>query len=229
MATTGIRCGSICPPISVRDIEVKDDASCMCSDLVAGTHGRGFWILDDVTPLRQAAEAAAASERVSVQARDRHPHSLRHQRPHAVAAGIAGRRESAARRDRRLLPAVRGASEVKLEFLNAQGKVIRTYSSNDPVRESRSGHRSGGLQQALPADAHRARLRSAALLAGAAAGIEDHGGHASLHLGHALRSASPARGGGGRGGGGGAAARSRIAPIPASIRPGSRRARIRCA
>jgi hypothetical protein len=49
------------PAISVRDIEVKDDASCMCSDLVAGTHGRGFWILDDVTPLRQAAEAAAAS------------------------------------------------------------------------------------------------------------------------------------------------------------------------
>ncbi len=49
------------PAISVRDIEVKDDASCMCSDLVAGTHGRGFWILDDVTPLRQAAEAAAAT------------------------------------------------------------------------------------------------------------------------------------------------------------------------
>ena len=49
------------PAISVRDIEVKDDATCLCSDLVAGTHGRGFWILDDVTPLRQAAEAAAAT------------------------------------------------------------------------------------------------------------------------------------------------------------------------
>ncbi len=32
---------------SVRDIIVKDD------DLVAATHGRGFWILDDITPLRQ--------------------------------------------------------------------------------------------------------------------------------------------------------------------------------
>jgi hypothetical protein len=49
------------PAISVRDIQVKDDESCLCSDLVAGTHGRGFWILDDVTPLRQAAEAGAAS------------------------------------------------------------------------------------------------------------------------------------------------------------------------
>src|SRR5215471_17359510 len=31
---------------SVRDLQVKDDA------LVAGTHGRGIWILDDITPLR---------------------------------------------------------------------------------------------------------------------------------------------------------------------------------
>jgi photosystem II stability/assembly factor-like uncharacterized protein len=35
------------PATSVRDLVVKGD------DLVAGTHGRGFWILDDVTPLRQ--------------------------------------------------------------------------------------------------------------------------------------------------------------------------------
>ena len=35
------------PVSSVRDIIVKDD------DLVAATHGRGFWILDDITPLRQ--------------------------------------------------------------------------------------------------------------------------------------------------------------------------------
>ena len=36
---------------SVRDLQVKED------DLVAGTHGRGIWILDDITPLRQIAEA----------------------------------------------------------------------------------------------------------------------------------------------------------------------------
>ena len=39
------------PAISVRDIRVKDDSTCLCADLVAGTHGRGFWILDDITPL----------------------------------------------------------------------------------------------------------------------------------------------------------------------------------
>jgi hypothetical protein len=35
------------PATSIRDLVIKD------SDLVAGTHGRGFWILDDITPLRQ--------------------------------------------------------------------------------------------------------------------------------------------------------------------------------
>lgn len=35
------------PAISIRDLVIKDD------DLVVGTHGRSFWILDDITPLRQ--------------------------------------------------------------------------------------------------------------------------------------------------------------------------------
>ena len=38
---------------SVRDLIVKND------DLVAATHGRGFWILDDITPLRQLEPSSA--------------------------------------------------------------------------------------------------------------------------------------------------------------------------
>ena len=42
------------PVVPVYDLKIKD------SDLVAGTHGRSFWILDDLTPLRRLdAEAAA--------------------------------------------------------------------------------------------------------------------------------------------------------------------------
>jgi photosystem II stability/assembly factor-like uncharacterized protein len=41
---------------SVRDIIIKDD------DLVAATHGRGFWILDDLTPLRQLNQAVTTAE-----------------------------------------------------------------------------------------------------------------------------------------------------------------------
>ncbi|MGD0484851.1 MAG: glycoside hydrolase [Gemmatimonadales bacterium] len=42
------------PGSSVRDLWIHEQ------DLIAGTHGRGAWVLDDITPLRQAAEAAAA-------------------------------------------------------------------------------------------------------------------------------------------------------------------------
>ncbi len=43
------------PATSIRDLVIKDD------DLVVGTHGRSFWILDDITPLRQlTAEVAKA-------------------------------------------------------------------------------------------------------------------------------------------------------------------------
>ena len=122
------------PAISVRDIQVKDDESCLCSDLVAGTHGRGFWILDDVTPLRQAAEAAASTRaylfkpepgiRIRFGTNDPTPW------PPELAAGENP--PAGAIIDYYLPSSVR---EVKLVFLNAQGKVVRTYSSADPVRK----------------------------------------------------------------------------------------------
>ncbi|HLK56211.1 MAG TPA: hypothetical protein VKU00_06590 [Chthonomonadaceae bacterium] len=42
------------PNTSCRDMVVKDN------DLVVGTYGRGFWILDDISPLRQMAQASAS-------------------------------------------------------------------------------------------------------------------------------------------------------------------------
>ena len=39
------------PATSIRDLVVHDE------DLVVGTHGRGFWILDDISPLRQMSAA----------------------------------------------------------------------------------------------------------------------------------------------------------------------------
>jgi photosystem II stability/assembly factor-like uncharacterized protein len=44
------------PASSVRDLIVKDD------DIVVATHGRGFWILDDVTPLRQIEPTTLSNE-----------------------------------------------------------------------------------------------------------------------------------------------------------------------
>jgi photosystem II stability/assembly factor-like uncharacterized protein len=44
------------PATSVRDLIVKNN------DLVIGTHGRGFWILDNITPLRQLDQTAGGSK-----------------------------------------------------------------------------------------------------------------------------------------------------------------------
>jgi hypothetical protein len=38
------------PVVPIHDLAVKD------SDLIAATHGRAFWVLDDLTPLRQATD-----------------------------------------------------------------------------------------------------------------------------------------------------------------------------
>jgi photosystem II stability/assembly factor-like uncharacterized protein len=44
------------PATSIRDLVVHRD------DIVVGTHGRSFWILDDITPLRQLDENVVASD-----------------------------------------------------------------------------------------------------------------------------------------------------------------------
>ena len=41
------------PATSIRDLVIKDD------DIVIGTHGRSFWIMDNITPLRQVQSATS--------------------------------------------------------------------------------------------------------------------------------------------------------------------------
>ena len=121
------------PAISVRDLQVKDDSTCMCSDLVAGTHGRGFWILDDVTPLRQQAELVAArtaraaylfkpatAVRIRFATNDPTPW------PPEVPAGENP--PPGAIIDY-FLPST-ASSPVKLEILDNAKKVVRTYESD---------------------------------------------------------------------------------------------------
>ncbi|HLB10020.1 MAG TPA: glycosyl hydrolase [Gemmatimonadaceae bacterium] len=43
------------PIVPVHDLAIKD------GDLIAATHGRGFWILDDISPLRQMNERTASA------------------------------------------------------------------------------------------------------------------------------------------------------------------------
>lgn len=124
------------PAVSVRDIAVKDDATCMCSDLIAGTHGRGFWILDDVTPLRQAAalhaaEAAHAAYLVKPVPAVRVRFGMNPPTPWPPEVPAGENPPPGAILDYYL--ASDAAGPVKLEILDARGHMVRTYSSTDPV------------------------------------------------------------------------------------------------
>jgi len=121
------------PAVSVRDIQVKDDTTCLCSDLVAGTHGRGFWILDNLTPLRQAAEAQAASTAylfepataVRVRSGMNPPTEWTPELPAGENPPPGGIIDYYLARD------VSGPAT--LEILDASGIVVRSLSSDDPV------------------------------------------------------------------------------------------------
>ncbi|MBX7119320.1 MAG: hypothetical protein K1X31_10020 [Gemmatimonadaceae bacterium] len=124
------------PAISVRDLQVKDDSTCHCADLIAGTHGRGFWILDDVTPLRQAAAARAALAAreaylfapvtaVRVRFATNEPTPWPPELP-------AGENPPPGAILDYYLPAD-AAGPVTLEILGANGRVVRSYASTEPV------------------------------------------------------------------------------------------------
>jgi photosystem II stability/assembly factor-like uncharacterized protein len=125
------------PAISVRDLELKDDAACLCSDLIAGTHGRGYWILDDVTPLRAAAairQAAAAGNAYLVKPAPavRVRFGMNDPTPWPPEWPAGENPPPGAIVDY-FLPSD-AAGPVTLEILDGAGKLVRTYSSSDPVR-----------------------------------------------------------------------------------------------
>ncbi len=115
-------------PSSVRDLQIHGD------DLVAGTHGRGFWILDDITPLRHIAAAAAASEaylfRPEVATRVRWDVNTDTPLPPEVAH--AQNPPDGAILDYYLKADASGP--VTLEILDAAGHLVRRYSSTDKPR-----------------------------------------------------------------------------------------------
>ncbi len=114
------------PPISIRDLVVKDD------DIAVGTHGRGFWILDNVTPLRQWGAAAPAANatlfKPAVATRVRY--SMYTDTPIPPDEPRAENPPDGAMIDYYL---ARDAQRVVLEIVNAAGRVVRRYASDDPT------------------------------------------------------------------------------------------------
>jgi photosystem II stability/assembly factor-like uncharacterized protein len=120
------------PAVSVRDIQVKDDSTCMCADLIAGTHGRGFWILDDLSPIRQLAKSrSAATYLVKPNTAVRVRFGTNEPTPWPPELPAGENPPAGAVIDYALATDVSGP--VKLEIVETTGRVIRTYSSDDPV------------------------------------------------------------------------------------------------
>ena len=121
------------PAISVRDLQLKDDSACLCSDLIAGTHGRGFWILDNVTPLRAiAAQGNARNSTYLVKPATavRARFAVNDPTPWPPEIPAGENPPAGAVIDYHLGA---NASVVKLQIVDPGDKVIRTYSSTDTI------------------------------------------------------------------------------------------------
>jgi photosystem II stability/assembly factor-like uncharacterized protein len=118
------------PVTSVRDLVVHED------DLVIGTHGRSFWILDDITPLRQIGrDGTASEERLFTPERAVRWRWNRGTETPLPPEEPAGENPP----DGAIIDYILGPTtgRVVLEILDSAGKLVRQYSSEDksPVTE----------------------------------------------------------------------------------------------
>ncbi|MCU1267600.1 MAG: hypothetical protein JWM21_3918 [Acidobacteria bacterium] len=114
-------------PSSVRDLIIKDD------DLCAATHGRGFWILDNITPLRQLALTAASVNTTLFRPQTawRVRWNLNTDTPLPPDEPAGENPPDGAVIDFYLGRSTAGP--VTLEIRNGAGQVVRRYSSTDPA------------------------------------------------------------------------------------------------
>lgn len=125
-------------------------------DLVVATQGRSFWILDDLTPLHQLDESIAQANQHLFQPRNAYRTQLRGFRgpgapsnpPNgAVIRYFLSQQAAEGRED---------GPEIKLEILDSQGSLIRTFTAK-PGEDSRpsqpSGHRPQDPEPLLPTEA----------------------------------------------------------------------------
>jgi hypothetical protein len=113
------------PTTPVHDLIIHGD------DLVVATHGRAFWVLDDISPLRQANASIASEEvhlfasRAAVRTRMGHTRRRRYaigENPPDGAALFYYLKDEP-------------KEHVKLEVLDSQGKVIRAFTSEEKKKE----------------------------------------------------------------------------------------------
>src|SRR5881398_2863347 len=109
------------PATSVRDLLIKDD------DLAVATHGRGFWILDNITPLRQLMRDQRNTALFKPQTALRIRWSLNTDTPLPPDEPAGENPQDGAMIDYFLAE----DSSVTLEIKDNKGNLVRRYSSAD--------------------------------------------------------------------------------------------------
>jgi photosystem II stability/assembly factor-like uncharacterized protein len=141
------------PHTSMRDLWIHDD------DLIVATHGRSFWILDDIAPLRELAASTAGSDHLFTPASAyRIQRDINTDTPLPPDEPAAANPPDGAIIDFYLS---RGSSApVTLEILDSRGQLVRKFSSDDkpPVSQADLAKQLIPLYwlkpfRALPADA----------------------------------------------------------------------------
>lgn len=145
------------PVVPIHDLAIKD------SDLIAATHGRSFWVLDDITPLRHISEQIEQSTAhlfsprptirfMTIGGFSQVPNNGRYSRKAGVTTINARREEkpNGERFDRNLDAGQnppngvivtyylkeKPAGEVKLVFSDMHGEEIKSFSSEEPPAEA---------------------------------------------------------------------------------------------
>jgi photosystem II stability/assembly factor-like uncharacterized protein len=113
------------PTVPIHDLEIHGD------DLVVATHGRAFWVLDDITPLRQMETIPANAEMYLYKPQT----ALRLHLPTDIdrRGPVGDNPPPGAIFDYYFKTAPK--DEVKLEILDASGKVVRSLSSKEKKGE----------------------------------------------------------------------------------------------
>ncbi len=114
------------PPVSMRDLAFHN------TDLIVATHGRGFWVLDDISALRQAADVGAADAHLFKPA---DAIIL----PPATDSGTPTQKDEPEAENPPIGAIVdyylktAAAGPLTIEIVNASGATVRHFSSADPA------------------------------------------------------------------------------------------------
>jgi photosystem II stability/assembly factor-like uncharacterized protein len=123
------------PVVPITDLKVHHN------DLIAATQGRAFWVLDDLTPLHQMDEDMIMDSRAFLyQPRD--PHLFGGPRVDSMPDRGTNPDFGAVLYYQLQVPDS-GASELTVEFLDASGEVLRSFSSTEKSPAKKASRQTG--------------------------------------------------------------------------------------